>query len=58
MTTNTDKIDVTFGVSEDIYEYYKIKAARNGTDIDTQIILTLIENMQTEQFTTELPTIK
>lgn len=58
MTTNADQINVSFGISKDIYEYYKIKASRNGTDIDTQLILTLIGNMQSEQFTKELPSNK
>jgi hypothetical protein len=51
-----DRINVILGITEEIYEYYKIKASRNGTDIDTQFILTLVENMNAEQYTKEIPT--
>jgi hypothetical protein len=54
MTVNQDRINVTIGITEEIYDYYKIKASRNGTDIDTQLILTLIENMKSEQYTKEI----
>jgi hypothetical protein len=55
MKGNEDRINITIGITEEIYDYYKIKASRNGTDIDTQIILTLIENMNSEQFNMEIP---
>jgi hypothetical protein len=55
MALNLERINVTIGITEEIYDYYKIKASRNGTDMDTQLILTLIENMNSEQFTKEIP---
>jgi hypothetical protein len=55
MIDSHDRINVILGITEEIYYYYKIKAARNGTDIDTQFILTLVENMNAEQYTKEFP---
>jgi hypothetical protein len=55
MAGNQERINVTIGITEEIYDYYKLKASRYGTDMDTQLILTLIENMNSEQFTKEIP---
>jgi hypothetical protein len=49
MRNNKDKIHVTFGIVEEIYDFYKIKAIKQQTDINTQLILALIENMRSEQ---------
>jgi hypothetical protein len=49
MRNNKDKIHVTLGIVEEIYDFYKIKAIKQQTDINTQLILALIENMRSEQ---------
>jgi hypothetical protein len=55
MAGNQERINVTIGITEEVYDYYKLKASRYGTDMNTQLILTLIENMNSEQFTKEIP---
>jgi hypothetical protein len=49
MITHKSLIEVSIGIPEDIYDFYKQRAHRKGTDIDTQLILTFIETMQADE---------
>jgi hypothetical protein len=49
MNTHKNLIEVCLNIPEDIYDFYKLRANRKGTDIDTQLILTFIESMNADQ---------